>query len=165
MRRAAELSSCGTYRYRLEREWGDGLGTIYGFIGVNPSTADADVEDATTRKWEGFVRRWGGDGYLVANLFAYRATDVRELGRVDDPHGPENGVHLRRLLEDADVIVPCWGGRGKLPAMLRPHVTYTLAWLRAGRGGKPVKHLGLTNGGDPKHPLMLPYSTQLEDFR
>lgn len=164
MHRAAVLSDCGTYRYRLDREWGSGVGTLYGFVGVNPSTADADQEDATTRKWEGFVKRWGGDGYTVVNLFAYRATDVRELGRVDDPFGPLNGHYLRDMLAQVDVVVPCWGDVAKVPRQHHGHVAYTLAWIRAA-AGKPVKHLGLTKGGSPRHPLMLPYSTQLEDFR
>jgi len=30
--------------------------------------------------------------------------------------------------------------------------------------GKPVKVFGLTAGGDPKHPLMLPYDTPLVDW-
>lgn len=163
--KTATLSDCGTYRYRLGREWGSGIGTTYGFVGVNPSTADADEEDATTKKWRGFVERWDGDGYQVVNLFAFRATDVKQLKAAEDPFGPENGIHMRRFLEEVDVIVPCWGSLAKVPKEHHEYVRYTLAWLRAGRAGKPIKHLGLTKGGDPKHPLMLPYSTQLEDFK
>ena len=162
--KTAILSDCGTYRYKLTRTWGSGVGDVYGFIGVNPSTADADLEDATTRKWEGFVRRWGGDGYVVVNLFALRATDPSELARAEDPFGPENGVHMRDLFDEVDVLVPCWGAIGKVPRRHHDHVRYTLAWLRAGRAGKPIRHLGLTKGGDPRHPLMLPSDTRLEDF-
>jgi hypothetical protein len=30
--------------------------------------------------------------------------------------------------------------------------------------GKPVKHFGLTQSGDPKHPLMLGYDTKLIEW-
>jgi hypothetical protein len=158
----AILSACGRYRYGLDRSIGMG-DRIVVFIGVNPSTANADVDDATVRKWRGFTARWGYDKFFVGNLFAWRSTDVRRLALADDPIGPENDAHLRVMLSYAELVVPCWGDSGKLPVSLRMRVEAVRELIC--ESGRPVKCLGLTKGGDPKHPLMLGYSTALQDWR
>lgn len=160
---AAIISECGKYRYRLDRDVSPVFGgPVYAFFGVNPSTADASIDDATVRKWRGFVTRWGGSRFIVGNVFAYRATDVRELAKTQAPIGPLNEPHLREICEEADILVPCWGDRGKLPKDLRQHLDYAMAYL--GYMGKPVKAFGLSKSGDPLHPLMLGYDTPLVDW-
>lgn len=99
-----------------------------------------------------WVRINGGSRFIVGNAFAYRATDVKQLATVDDPHGPD--------IEDADILVPCWGSINKVPSHLQDSFDVLMDMLLS--AGKPVKHLGLTKGGSPKHPLMLPYSTPLK---
>lgn len=158
---AAILSPCGVYRYRLEREVAD-VGLTYAFFGVNPSTADAETDDATVRKWRGFCERWGAKRFIVGNVFAYRATDVGELSRALDPVGPENRTHQRDIIQEADVLVPCWGAREKVKDVSRIPFTWLIKDLT--ESGKPLKCFGLTKGGDPKHPLMLGYSTELVSF-
>ena len=64
---SATISQCGLYRYTLDRAWANGR-TIT-FVGVNPSTADAAIDDATVRRWRGFSERWGYVGFTVVNLF------------------------------------------------------------------------------------------------
>lgn len=157
---SAILSPCGLYRYRLERTVGM-TGPVYAFFGINPSTADANLDDATVRKWIGFTKAWGGSRFIVGNVFAYRATDVRKLADVTQWLHIErdNWAHLEAIVEAADVLVPCWGDRGKVPRELHNSIDRLRDWLRS--IGKPVKHLGLTKGGDPKHPLMLGYDTPL----
>lgn len=162
---SAVLSPCGQYRYRLERETRhpDREGRmVVVFIGVNPSTADAMADDATVRKWRGFSTRWGYTHFVVGNLFGYRATDVRALANVPDPVGPECDAHLLTMLRDADTVVPCWGDRGKLPKHLRARIDHV--WNLIADSGAPVFALGMTKGGDPKHPLMLGYDTPLMDW-
>lgn len=156
---SAVISECGHYRYRLDRSCGMFGGPVYAFFGVNPSTADAEIDDATVRKWTGFVKRWGGSRFIVGNVFAYRATDVRELAKVAAPIGPLNDRHIHDICDEADILVPCWGDRGKLPRHLRQHLDYCLAYVSS--MGKPVKTFGASKGGDPLHPLMLGYSTPL----
>lgn len=155
---SAVLSPCGTWRYVLERTVND-RGLTYLFAGVNPSKADALKNDHTSSKWIGFVERWGGWRYLAINPFAFRATDVRELQHAADPIGPDNDLHIERAIRQADVLVPCWGNRQKLPEPLRPRLDAVLAMLVA--SGKPVMCFGLTAGGDPLHPLTLSYKTPL----
>lgn len=159
----AVISACGRYRYRLER---DGLaphGLTFAYFGVNPSTADARRDDQTTLKWKGFTVRNGGRRYIAGNPFAWRATHVRELVSVVDPIGPDNAQALADIIAAADILVPCWGNLTKVTSGMRSTV-WTLRraiW----ESGKPVKVFGLTRDLEPKHPLMLPYSTPLVDWR
>ncbi|MEQ8772008.1 MAG: DUF1643 domain-containing protein, partial [Erythrobacter sp.] len=110
----AIISDCGAFRYRLERELSM-FGPVGAFIMVNPSTADAENDDQTIRKVVGFASRFGWSRVIVANVFAYRATDIAELARASDPVGPDNSCHLREVMNDADEIVCAWGALAKLP--------------------------------------------------
>lgn len=145
------------YRYRLEREVA-AMGSVFAFFGVNPSTADASLDDATVRKWRGFALRNGCRRFIVGNVFSYRATDVRELATAA-ARGPDHERHISAILSDADILVPCWGNTSKAPPALRNHFDALLARMRL--SGKPIMHFGLTQSGDPKHPLMLGYDTPL----
>lgn len=159
---SAIISDCGTYRYRLERDVQKD-GTIFAYFGVNGSTATATEDDHTVRKWIGFTKVNGGRRFIVGNAFAYRATNVRELGTANDPIGPENDAHLAKIIADADILVPCWGSRHKLPARLHSRLDALRNILFSAE--KPVKIWGLSKSGDPLHPLTLGYSTQLIDWR
>lgn len=158
---SAIISPCGQYRYRLERTVAM-EGPVYAFFGINPSTADASLDDATVRKWIGFVKRWGGSRFIVGNVFAFRSTDVKALATVEDAFGDDIGEHTADIIEAADILVPCWGDQGKVPPQLRFAFDVLLEALTC--SGKPVMHFGLTKGGDPKHPLMLGYDTPLQPF-
>lgn len=158
---SAVISSCGQYRYRLEREVGM-VGPVYAFFGINPSTADASLDDATVRKWIGFTKLWGGSRFIVGNVFAYRSKDVKLLAGIPDPFGPDIGDHVSDILAEADILVPCWGDTGKVPPKLQFAFDVLMDALNS--SGKPVRHLGLTKGGDPRHPLMLGYSTPLLQY-
>ncbi|POA45578.1 hypothetical protein C1893_23265 [Pseudomonas sp. MPR-ANC1] len=158
---SAIISPCGQYRYRLDRDCGlpfEGSKVI-AYFGINPSTADATLDDQTVRKWRGFTIRNGGHRFIVGNVFAYRATDVDELVRVDEPFGLEWREHLIQIIAEADILVPCWGRLSKIPRALRRAPPELMKRLID--SGKPVLHFGVTKSGDPLHPLLLPYETPL----
>lgn len=156
---SAVISLCGKYRYRLDRQLPIGDGQVYAFFGINPSTADASIDDATVRKWTGFCKRWGASRYIVGNVFAYRSTDVKALASIEDPFGEDIGDHTTDIINEADILVPCWGDTGKVPPKLQFAFDVLMDALVS--SGKPVRHFGLTKAGDPKHPLMLGYDTTL----
>jgi hypothetical protein len=158
---SAVISPCGLYRWRLDREVAE-TGIVFAYFGVNGSTAGPIEEDHTTMKWRGFTVRNGGRRYIAANPFGYRATDVRELAKVADPVGPENARYLAEIIAEADLLIPCWGNRTKVPAHLRHH--FDALKRQIFLSGKPVKVFGLTAAGDPKHPLTLSYDTPLVDW-
>lgn len=166
MLKTAILSEDGVYRYLLTRQFSQLLGESLTppknvlFIGVNPSTADALNDDPTVRKWTGFTSQWGFDSFSVVNLFAHRSTDVKALERTPDPIGPDNDANIIAEIERADLIVPCWGARGKLPKSLWFRIEDVLAMI----GDRPMKCLGTTLSGDPVHPLFISYTTPLTDY-
>lgn len=134
-------------------------GMVVAFFGVNPSAAGDVDDDPSSRKIAGFAKLMGARRYLLGNPFGLVSTDVHGLRDADDPVGPGNVEHLARIIDEADMLVPCWGRRDKVPRELRVHVDCLAAALRA--SGKPTMTLGLTKCGQPRHPLMLAYSTPL----
>ena len=159
---SAVISGCGKYRYRLERYALSGAGSI-AWIMVNPSTADANEDDATIRKCIGFSERLGAGWLIVGNIFAYRATDVKEIGGVLDPHGPDNDSHLRDIIAHAGTVIVGWGPTAKLPKLLRHR--YMRVVRIAAELGRPLMCLGTAQDGHPRHPLMLAYDTPLVEWK
>ena len=148
MRRSAEFSPCRRYRYALRREWGEGKPVV--FIGLNPSTADERFDDPTIRRCIRFSQDWGFKRLVMANLFAFRATDPKVMKRQDDPIGPDNDRVLQQLAGEAGMLVAAWGVHGK-------HVQRDQAVRRM----LPNLHcLKLTLNGMPAHPLYLPASSR-----
>lgn len=159
--RSALLSDCGTFRWRLERETGI-AGLVAAILGVNPSTADAEKDDATIRKDMGFAARLGWRRIIKGNKFACRATDVRELRKARDPIGPENDAHLERIMQDADLVVAAWGPLTKLPPHLRGRWKRVVEIARL--VDKPLYCFGTCQDGQPRHTLMLAYDTPLVEW-
>jgi hypothetical protein len=161
---SAVISDCGKYRYRLDREV-QSEGKVFAYFGINPSTADASIDDPTVRKWRGFTLRNGGRKFIVGNVFAYRSTDPKALGllSIADACGPDQMFHLLEILGEADVLVPCWGNFSKVPKTHQPIIQQMLGIIHmiGGSSNRPVLHFGLTESGAPKHPLMLGYDTPL----
>ncbi len=154
---SAILSSCRKFRYRLTRDVNKSGKVTIAYFGINPSTADEKKDDPTVRRWRGFTERNNGVKFIIGNVFAFRATDVGELARAEDPVGPENMLHIDGIISEADILVPCWGSRNKLPRELWGHLDMFVDKLNC--SGKPVKCFGKTVSNDPKHPLMLSYDT------
>ena len=157
---SAIISPCGTYRYRLDRPdvFGDFATAV---IMVNPSTADATRDDPTIRKLLGFRGRYGWGHLIVGNLFAFRATDVRELAGAVDPVGPENDAHLAQMFREAARVVFAWGPAAKLPKRLRTRWKVVDALARSA-GHEPQSIGDPAKDGHPCHPLMLPYVRELK---
>lgn len=147
VRMHATISPCGTYRYWLERSWADTGKGFVNFIMLNPSTADAEKDDATIRKCIGFAKRWGYDGLHVVNLFALRSTSPNALYSHPDPVGPENDTYIRAGVMSAEKTIIAWGAHGKI----------------MGRADKVLPMLDrvealVFNADDsPRHLLYVPY--------
>jgi hypothetical protein len=141
----ATFSRDRRFRYRLWRRW-DGSLPVVAFVMLNPSTADASQDDPTIRRCIGFARSWGFGGVEIVNLFAYRATDPRELRRMRHPVGPRNDRAIAAATSRAAVTVVAWG------AGRPPERTARVARLLRGRD---VRQLRLTKEGHPAHPLYL----------
>ena len=153
----AVYSPCERYRYVLTRDWG-GPGERVLFVMLNPSTATETQNDPTVERCERRARALGFGAFRVCNIFAFRATDPRVMRAAPDPTGPENDDAIRDGAVWADQIICAWGSHG---AHLNRGAAVA-AMLRA--TGRPLFHLGLTKGGEPRHPLYLSYSLRPEPW-
>ena len=145
---SAGFSDDYIHRYWLRRRVGENHDRVL-FVMLNPSTADLNADDPTIRRCKEFARSWGYGTLSVANIFAIRATDPRQL--YSSAHevvgGPDNDRIIQQEAAFAKLVICAWGnhgsldGRGALVKRLldkyEPHV------------------LGLTQRGHPRHPLYM----------
>jgi hypothetical protein len=152
--RSACITPDERYRYWLERRWGgaqyDSPAVIWCML--NPSTADALIDDPTIRRCIGFTDSWGFGRLVVVNLYAYRATEPAAL-RLRTPaerFGPDNAAHLHHWtrVPSARILVCAWGGNrlDPVPEAITTATRYAL---------------GFTANGEPLHPLYLPADLKL----
>jgi hypothetical protein len=164
VKRTAVLSVCGGFRYLLTREWAEGE-RVLTFVMLNPSTADGERDDATVRKCIGFARNLGFGGIRIANLFAYRARDPKELRRAGWPPGLENNYWSKRIAlwayANNEPIVCAWGAHARGHAGQR-RVAEVMDLMQ--RQCVDLRALLVLADGTPGHPLMLPYSCTLQPF-
>ena len=147
MVRKATLSDCGLYRYDLWRSWA--VGPHVTFLMFNPSVADGTEDDPTIGRCIGFARSWGFSGLVVVNLFAFRATEVRDLWKAADPVGPENDTFICSHAFPGP-IVAAWGVKPKAAARVRE------VYDKLNKMGRTLYAIRETHGGHPEHPLFLP---------
>jgi hypothetical protein len=151
----AVISKCKKYRYWLERDTGIPSKSDCVFIMLNPSTADATLDDPTIRRCRGFAERFQCRKLVVVNLFAYRATRPVDLYKARDPIGPHADIYINKALSLPGIKLCGWGAN---PAHGRDVKLKLMAsWLNVN-----LCCLGKTKGGAPKHPLYLPALAPLE---
>lgn len=143
----AEIDRAGAYRYSLWREWNLDAPRI-SFVMLNPSTADATVNDPTIRRCISFAQSWGYGSLEVVNLFAYRTTKPNTLRRAVDPIGPENDRYLLAARQRAQTIILAWGNWGILHS--RNRAVTSLFFVQ-----RNIYCLGITQAGQPRHPLYV----------
>lgn len=149
----AEFSPCEKYRYKLWRYFRENPTSIVNFLMLNPSTATATVQDPTVERCCRRVQSWGFDGLIVTNLFAWRSTHPAVLKTLHDPIGPENNTAIERAANESALIVCAWGKDGSIQNRGKQ--------IRAALERKfleKTSYLRLCKGGEPEHPLYVPYS-------
>ncbi len=112
MDKEAVLSTDKKYRYILKRIWDDKLQKV-AIIGLNPSTADAKNDDPTIKRCIEFVKSWGYGGFYMLNLFAFRATNPKEIYKVNNPVGEENEKHILEIISKVEKVICAWGNEGE----------------------------------------------------
>jgi hypothetical protein len=95
----------------------------------------------------------------MLNLFAFRATDPRNLKRAEDPIGPDNDRYLLTEVCGAERVIACWGDHGRFRG--RDRAVFDLA------SGIGISfHCLLKNkSGTPRHPLYLKPGIKPKPFR
>lgn len=153
----AKFSDDELYRYWLKRSWGPNPKYV-NFIMLNPSTADASINDPTITRCIGFAKDWHFHRLEVTNIFGLRSTEPKNLKVVDDPMGDDNDFYIVETALSADLIIAAWGTHG----VLNDRGIKVLKILK--NKGRVVHHLGLTKDGLPKHPLYLKKVTKPEEY-
>lgn len=138
----AMFSDCRKYRYALWRVWDKSKPSVM-FIGLNPSTANENKDDATIRRVRTIASNLGYGGVYMTNCFPYISTDPADL---KDFGNTATNNHWLLLVNDIcqDVIF-AWGnfkivtetGRNKELIGMFPK----------------AKALYINKNGSPKHPL------------
>jgi len=128
MKRSAEISDCGQFRWWLQRRWADG--PLVCFVMLNPSTADAEQDDPTIRRCIAFARSWGFGALSVRNLFPFRATkpaDLKRAVRSIDVTGGQRGLGELAVAATADLVIAAWGANATECAAQR----FYAPWFRS----------------------------------
>lgn len=148
--RGAEISADGVYRYLLWRRW-NSMGPRVLFIMLNPSTADANVDDPTIRRCIAFARSWGMGGIRVVNLYPFRATNPAELLMAKEPLGIDNFEYIERAIDKQGIAVAAWGAN-------KAAANHELTWKTKNLFralSVPLYALKITADGHPGHPLYI----------
>jgi hypothetical protein len=160
--KTAILSPCLTWRYELRRIWDESL-PPYVLGGLNPSRADAEIDDMTVKISVGRARLLGCGSTIHWNPFAFRAKHPKDMKAAADPIGPENDAHIRRILAECKarrgIAVVGWGDDGTFWNRDRAVIAM------AREAGLALMCLGTTKSRQPKHPLRISYETPLVQWR
>jgi hypothetical protein len=149
------------FRYSLFHTW-DSRRPSIAWIALNPSTADENKLDPTLTRIKGFSESFGFGSFYMLNLFAYRATDPKDMfkqvakGSLNKMAavGELNDFYIQGVVEKLDYIVLAWGSHGSyldrdkdVLAYLPMHNCYALKSNADGHPSHPLylrKDLGLT---------------------
>lgn len=152
MKRSVEFSPCGKYRYQLNVIWDESLPAAM-CIGLNPSTANATMNDPTITKLLTILDNNKFGGLYMTNLFGLISPYPEDLRSCPDPV-KDNDVWLDRTAHLCVYKIFCWGN-------------FKQAEYRA----KAIKNrfpgafcFGKNSNGSPKHPLYLKSNTLIQSY-
>ncbi|MBC2594895.1 DUF1643 domain-containing protein [Ruficoccus amylovorans] len=149
------------YRYMLKHRWDELMpeNTLL-WIGLNPSTADENVLDPTLRRIKAFSVREGYSAFIMCNLFAFRATNPKDMLAQSDPVGPWNDGHILDFLAACrGKVVACWGTDGNHHN--RAEIVMRLLRLHSAE----ILCLGRNLNKTPKHPLYVKGDAPLVPYK
>jgi len=168
MQNDCTFSACRSYRYTLLHKWDELFERRRAiFMCLNPSTADESQLDPTLTRIKAFCGRLGANEFCMLNIFAYRATDPKDMMAVADPVGPENDAAIKAAITEAYElnggqldIVGGWGNHG----LHQDRQNTVLALLEPFRTlpNLTISCLGKNANQTPKHPLYIAANKEFE---
>ena len=129
-------------------------------MGLNPSIANAEVLDPTTRKLIQFAIKWEYDQIILLNLFSIINRKSSLLCKYKDPigEGNEKKIHTNLLNWEQNKNITLWLGWGNKGKIL----------LREKQILEKISQIdripflsGLTKNLSPEHPLYIPNESKL----
>ena len=160
----ADFSNDGKHRYRLWRKWDNSL-PIAMCIGLNPSTANSEKNDATIRILILMLKKLGYGGFYMMNCWAYITSKPKEvLENVTVVDFCINNEGLKVMAEKCDDVIFAWGdfpiikktGRDKDLIKLFPNAKC----FGKSKSGSPLHPLAMSqrNGRNPNEPELFLFS-------
>ena len=161
----AIISDCNLYRYELHRTWDKSKPKVL-FIMLNPSTADAMIDDATTIRCINYAKRWGFGSIMIGNIYPYRTKSPKILKgwlkrRTMTPNSHYINInYVTKMAEEADLVICAWGSNYKGTPKWLKELDASQHYLELCKDGLTPKHpLGnLSKDLKPKRFLRIPYS-------
>lgn len=144
----------------LSRIW-DKRAPVATVIGHNPSEADADREDPTTKWMNRRFHAFGFGGYHLVNLYPFCTPSPAECYRVvgdcwqgPDWHGRDQIQHnisfVARTAKRSPMVFACWGAIARDDAL----IDHVIEEIQSGSLPQPdIWCWGKTSSGAPTHPM------------
>lgn len=129
---------------------------------LNPSTADAEKDDPTMRQVVHCAAAGDFGGVMVVNMFSLMSKTPDDLLTSDSPISLLNDYYVRQAIEPMDgrVVVCAWGAN----AAKHPKRAAEFEALLRFESNADLMCFGHTKDGQPRHPLYLGESFNLEAF-
>jgi len=126
-------------------------------IGLNPSTANEDNLDPTSRNIQAIAQNNGCDGWWLVNLYPKRSSKPSKLPKtVNQVIAKENIDFIKELLKNGNnvsKILFCWGNHINDHAYLKKQADQIITFLKE-LDINPLS-LGKTLTGNPLHPAPM----------
>ena len=146
----------GEYRYVLKRAWGAGPCIMW--CGLNPSKADATIDDPTIKREIGFSYRWGFGSLIKVNIYPFITSQPSVLRLWLTELGRQHRIQLA-WNKNIDVIrdyaavtakrIAVWGN-----SVSPGDIDEVGDWLYENDGSDFAWHcLGINADGSPRHTL------------
>ncbi len=138
------------HRFVLWRHW-DAAKPYVTWIMLNPSTANADTDDFTTKKCLKYTRDWDYGGLTIVNLFSVVSTNPKNLRGLKrfgcTLNKPESTETIIEESLKSSLVIAAWGKYGSL--LKRDQEVTNLLVSK----GIKISALQLTILGQPYHPM------------
>jgi len=145
MLREAKFSEDGRNRYWLSRIW-DVNKPCIAFIGLNPSTANAEKDDPTIRRVISFATKWGYGGVWMLNCFPFVTAYPKEIA-IDYDQFEINERYIAEIGNNCTEVIFAWGNFKEPFQHARDAVLMRMF--------PNAKALQKNKNGSPKHPLYV----------
>lgn len=125
-------------------------------IGLNPSTANEEKLDPTSRNIQTIANNNGCDGWNLVNVYPVRTSKPKHLPQKDNTTlGNENLEFIRGLIQQNkyEMILCCWGDEIKKRPYMK-HYANEIEKIISG-GNIPIVCIGKTKSGNPYHPAPM----------
>ena len=127
-------------------------------IGLNPSTANEDKLDPTSRNIQTIARNNGCDGWWLVNLYTKRTSKPKNLPKkINKVLAKQNVDFIKELLHSDSYsiskVLCCWGNHIEDHKYLQDQAEKIISLVN--ESGHKNQCIGLTELGNPFHPAPM----------